>query len=119
MLIYPLLIGSPLKFGIGTFCMFTMAKRLLVAAAILATTSAVAAATCRCLPSDDCWPNDADWRSLNETVQGCLTKVTPIGAVCHDPTYDEVACAELQASWNDVKTQYAYAFTLHPTKQEK
>jgi hypothetical protein len=38
-------------------------------------------------------------------VNGNLVKVVPIGAVCHDPTYDKAACAEVKANWNDVQTQ--------------
>ena len=50
---------------------------------------------CRCLPTEPCWPSDAEWQSLNETVNGHVTRVTPLGAVCHDTSYDEDACNEL------------------------
>ncbi|KAH7040196.1 FAD binding domain-containing protein [Microdochium trichocladiopsis] len=46
------------------------------------------------------------------TVGGRLVKVTPIGAVCHDPTYDETKCAELQASWDNVATHYESTSSL-------
>ncbi|KAH8178865.1 hypothetical protein LIA77_00384 [Sarocladium implicatum] len=77
-------------------------KRALVT---LSVVSYVAARSCRCLPEDDCWPSKDVWSSFNSTVGGSLVKVTPIGAVCHDPTYDEAACAELRSNWDDVKTQ--------------
>lgn len=50
---------------------------------------------CRCRPDEPCWPSDADWQSLNETVSGQLSRVSPLGAVCHDPAYDEEACTAL------------------------
>lgn len=67
--------------------------------------SRVVARNCRCLPEDDCWPRKDTWDSLNSTVDGSLVKVTPIGAVCHDPTYNEGACSDLRSSWDDVKVQ--------------
>jgi hypothetical protein len=79
-----------------------------VALTALAAASSVAAKTCRCLPEDDCWPSKSIWDSFNSTVNGALVQVTPIGAVCHDPTYDGAACAELRASWDDVKIQYVF-----------
>lgn len=53
---------------------------------------------CRCLPTEPCWPSDAEWQSLNETVNGQLSRVLPLGAVCHDPTYDKEACGALLKS---------------------
>ncbi|SPO07197.1 related to FAD/FMN-containing isoamyl alcohol oxidase MreA-like, putative [Cephalotrichum gorgonifer] len=50
---------------------------------------------CRCLPTEPCWPSDADWQSLNETVGGQLSQVSPLGAVCHDPSYNADVCNEL------------------------
>lgn len=90
------------------FDTYTIMKRALgiaTAGLLLVATAAAAAATCRCLPGQECWPSEDEWRALNATVDGALVKVTPIGAVCHDPTYDQDACEDLQARWNDVKTQ--------------
>lgn len=93
-------------------------KVFLVALAAFAAVSRVAAAgpptppkepgkkDCHCLPEDACWPKKGEWDKFNSTVKGALVKVTPIGAVCHDPTYDEAACAELKKNWDDVKIQY-------------
>lgn len=78
---------------------------LLASLALTVSSSWAAAETCRCLPADDCWPSESEWDGLNSTVSGNLVKVVPIGAVCHDPTYDEAACAEVKASWNNVQTQ--------------
>jgi hypothetical protein len=77
----------------------------LIFAAVSALAALVTASDCHCFPGDDCWPSDSEWAALNETVQGRLVKVVPIGSVCHDPTYDEAACADLRARWDDVSTQ--------------
>lgn len=67
----------------------------LLIAGSLATPGPHGRPACRCLPTEPCWPSDAEWQSLNETVDGHLTRVSPLGAVCHDPSYDEEACNEL------------------------
>jgi hypothetical protein len=76
-----------------------------VTIAILASATRAVAKDCRCLPEDDCWPSKSTWDSFNSTVKGALVQVTPIGAVCHDPTYDEAACSDLRANWDDVAIQ--------------
>jgi hypothetical protein len=63
------------------------------------------ASDCRCMPGDDCWPSHGTWEALNATVGGRLIATVPIGSVCHDPTFDEEACAELRASWIQPLTQ--------------
>jgi len=63
-------------------------------------------ASCRCLPGDDCWPSTSSWDALNTTVGGKLVATVPIGSVCHDPTYDEAACAALRASWTLPQTHF-------------
>lgn len=60
---------------------------------------------CRSLPGDKLWPSSSDWNSLNETVSGRLIKTVPIGAVCHDPDYDEEECLKLQDQWLDTSLQ--------------
>lgn len=50
--------------------------------------------SCRCKPDDSCWPSPHQWKGLNESVQGNLVAVRPVGNVCHDPTYDREACAK-------------------------
>lgn len=52
---------------------------------------------CRCLPHEPCWPTSVHWQSLNESVDGNLALVHPVGAVCHDPTFDQARCDELLA----------------------
>lgn len=50
---------------------------------------------CRCRPSDECWPATATWDQLNETLNGNLARLRPIGAVCHEADYSESACNAL------------------------
>lgn len=69
------------------------------------TADYASSAKCRCLPGDACWPSNSAWAKLNTTVSGALIKTVPIGSPCHDPTYDEAACAALQDSWTLVETQ--------------
>lgn len=55
--------------------------------------------SCRCFPGDECWPSDAEWSSLNATVDGRLIATVPLGSPCHDPYYDEEQCAYLRSQW--------------------
>ena len=55
--------------------------------------------SCRCLPGDDCWPRPGEWAQLNATVNGRLIATVPLGAPCHDPTYNATECSLLQEKW--------------------
>ncbi|PSN75563.1 FAD-binding domain-containing protein [Corynespora cassiicola Philippines] len=57
------------------------------------------AENCKCLPSDECWPDQQSWDKLNSTVGGRLVQTVPLGSPCHDPNYDEEKCAQLQEDW--------------------
>lgn len=61
---------------------------------------------CRCLPSDDCWPSDNVWAKFNSTVNGALIETVPLGSPCHEPNYDEDACAAVKSDWKWPMTQY-------------
>ncbi|OJD15980.1 hypothetical protein AJ78_03812 [Emergomyces pasteurianus Ep9510] len=50
--------------------------------------------SCRCKPDDPCWPSPHQWKRLNESVQGNLVTVRPVGNVCHAPNFDPEACAK-------------------------
>lgn len=63
---------------------------------------------CLKLPSDPDWPNQTTWSQLNSTVGGRLSATVPLGSVCHEPTYDAVACADLQAAWTVPGTQFVF-----------
>lgn len=34
---------------------------------------------CRCVASEDCWPNDTEWDAFNKTVGGRLIAPKPTG----------------------------------------
>lgn len=70
--------------------------------ALLGSVTAATAAntTCRCAPTDSCWPSAKDWAALNNTVEGHLIKTVPLGSACHDPTYDEKECKRIQDEWD-------------------
>jgi hypothetical protein len=59
---------------------------------------------CRCVPGDVCWPSSATWNSFNATVHGRLIATVPQASVCHDPFYDEAACAGLKEGWDLTQT---------------
>jgi hypothetical protein len=93
------------------FLLFKMLKSLTQVGSlmILATLFANAAAllsletkstTCKCYPGEACWPSDADWAALNSSISGRLISTVPLGAPCHDPTYNAAACAAFQAGYN-------------------
>jgi hypothetical protein len=72
----------------------------------LARSPAPRATTCKCYPGDSCWPTDAQWSALNQTVGGRLVKAIPPGAVCYEsfqgtPTEDAAKCAAVAAQWTN------------------
>lgn len=58
----------------------------------LALGTAVVHRGCRCRPHEPCWPSSDKWSTLNDTIQGNLVTVKPLGTVCHDPTFNDAAC---------------------------
>ncbi|KAL4778071.1 hypothetical protein BJX76DRAFT_344224 [Aspergillus varians] len=86
----------------------------IVAAAALLFSRATAWSTadCHCLPGDSCWPSADQWHVLNSTVGGRLIATVPVGSPCHDPTYNETACAELQADWSYPQTHYVSSSSI-------
>ncbi|KAF3386909.1 putative FAD-linked oxidoreductase [Penicillium rolfsii] len=68
---------------------------------LLAHGVAAAEQQCKCAPTDSCWPSDAKWSSLNETVSGRLIKTIPPGSVCYqtEPDYNRTACDLLLKNW--------------------
>ncbi|CAO3565865.1 unnamed protein product [Mortierella alpina] len=54
--------------------------------------------TCRCLPTQPCWPEKASWDAFGQTVGGLIT-TTPAAYECHDPHYDEAKCQEIQKGY--------------------
>ncbi|KAL4733970.1 hypothetical protein BDV11DRAFT_175203 [Aspergillus similis] len=51
---------------------------------------------CRCLPNDPCWPSAQSWNAFNQSVNGHLVSLRPIGAVCHGGEFNEAECAFAQ-----------------------
>ncbi|KAJ5523312.1 hypothetical protein N7513_012856 [Penicillium frequentans] len=62
---------------------------------------AAAAKSCRCLPSDSCWPSHAEWQSFNRTANGRVHTLRPVGVVCHESAYNSAACAIAQENEYD------------------
>ena len=60
---------------------------------------------CYCLPQDPCWPAPTEWAAFNASVGGRLVATVPLGSVCHEPTYDEGACATLRNGWRQSVVQ--------------
>ncbi|KKK21266.1 hypothetical protein P175DRAFT_0450907 [Aspergillus ochraceoroseus IBT 24754] len=87
----------------------------LAAVAALASNAVASSSQCYCMPGDSCWPSDSTWSSLNSTVGGRLIKTVPIGSPCHDPNYDEAACAALQADWTLPQTHEASSSSVMQT----
>ncbi|PHH68281.1 hypothetical protein CDD82_680 [Ophiocordyceps australis] len=81
----------------------------LVFAQLLLPLAASSTRTCRCIPGDSCWPDDAAWATLNDTLHGRLIKSSPLASVCHDPHYDEEACNALAKAWPLPQTLYPHA----------
>ncbi|KAI2768601.1 putative oxidoreductase [Daldinia loculata] len=51
---------------------------------------------CRCRPFEPCWPNEAEWTTLQDSVDGNLLPLKPIGHVCHHLALDRRACEDLK-----------------------
>ncbi|KAI0397479.1 FAD-binding domain-containing protein [Xylariaceae sp. FL0594] len=55
--------------------------------------------SCRCFPSDPCWPQLGAWNSFNSSLGGKLIAYVPIAAPCHyssTPGYAPAKCKALQ-----------------------
>lgn len=59
--------------------------------------------TCKCAPSDLCWPSEDEFNALNQTVAGKLIKGVPPGSVCYQESpwsnYNEADCEYVRANW--------------------
>ena len=77
--------------------------------------------TCKCYKGDNCWPSDNAWTELNNTVEGTLHAVSPIGKPCFKSynghlTYNNAQCDETTmnnqvAAWvvkEDTQIMYEY-----------
>ncbi|KAI0479882.1 hypothetical protein F4859DRAFT_530027 [Xylaria cf. heliscus] len=61
----------------------------------------VSANSCKCVPSDPCWPSTAEWDSLNVTISGRLIQSVPPAVVCYPSRqeYDQKACEDILQQW--------------------
>ncbi|KAK6085554.1 FAD-linked oxidoreductase-like protein 13 [Seiridium cupressi] len=56
--------------------------------------------TCRCTPEDPCWPSEAKWQALNESVAGKLIQTHPIAESCYGgPAADASTCDYVTSMW--------------------
>lgn len=76
------------------------------------TAAAAANTTCRCAPTDSCWPSAKDWSALNDTVDGRLIKTVPLGSACHDPMYNENECKRIQDAWDSPALHFSSASSV-------
>ncbi|KAJ9612185.1 hypothetical protein H2200_003782 [Cladophialophora chaetospira] len=74
--------------------------------------------SCKCAPTDPCWPSASEWVAFNKTVSGRLIKTVPVAAPCYKgPYYNAAACADIEARWSDSVFQsqfpigYSYPIT--------
>ncbi len=73
------------------------------------TNSTDSNAICKCIPGDRCWPSAKTWADFNTTIGGKLVTPTQLAVVCHNPSYDEAACAYIQEQWTSPFLQFVLA----------
>ncbi|KAI8216233.1 hypothetical protein K4K54_013208 [Colletotrichum sp. SAR 10_86] len=78
--------------------MLSIAK---VFVATFALTGGSLANTCKCTPSDTCWPSLSEWESFNQTISGKLVRTVPLASVCYksEPNYNEDSCNIFLSNW--------------------
>ncbi|KAJ5422931.1 FAD-binding domain-containing protein, partial [Penicillium cf. griseofulvum] len=59
------------------------------------------AQNCRCLPQDPCWPSPEEWKTFNDSIDGNLVSVKPVGHVCHGPKFDNESCESVISMTHD------------------
>ncbi|KAJ5963115.1 hypothetical protein N7481_013420 [Penicillium waksmanii] len=57
--------------------------------------------SCRCQPDQPCWPTEAQWAALNNSIEGNLVTVRPLASSCHDPDFSASECSVVQANTNN------------------
>jgi hypothetical protein len=54
------------------------------------------------VPTEPCWPTEAEWSSFNTSIGGNLIASTPPAIACYPgPAYNEAVCNQTLASWLD------------------
>ena len=64
------------------------------------------APSCRCMPSDTCWPSPEEWANFNQSLGGKLVATTPLALPCHIPSYNSTTCQYLKSQWTNPFLQY-------------
>ncbi|KAI8258043.1 FAD-linked oxidoreductase ZEB1 [Colletotrichum sp. SAR 10_77] len=84
-------------------------------AVAVAATKLANASDCKCAPGDFCWPSDAVWTALNETISGRLLKTVLPGSVCYkdQPNYDEAACQAVLSNWTTAAFHSSDPVSVH------
>lgn len=58
---------------------------------------------CKPIPGDARWPSNAEWATLNSTIQGRLLQPAPPAAACHPgrPEFNSIACDAVKKGFAD------------------
>ncbi|KAL4780294.1 hypothetical protein BJX76DRAFT_364412 [Aspergillus varians] len=73
---------------------------------------------CRCLPHERCWPSAHDWNVFNQSVNGHLIHLRPIGAVCHGHEFNQTECDDVRTHTNNSVWRASEPATLQSTNWE-
>jgi hypothetical protein len=69
--------------------------------ALNVTTKKARSTSCKCTPTDSCWPSTPIWNLLNLAVSGNLIKTTPIAISCYPgPQQNAAQCQNVNNNWN-------------------
>ena len=80
-----------------------MARRLLtiLGFAQLGAWATQGNSSCRCLSTDDCWPSQTDFATLQNQLSHPLIHPTPLAAACYPVDAPSANCADVQQNWFD------------------
>ena len=89
-----------------------LSKQVPIVLSIIVAGTTASRSTCKCGPTDSCWPAAREWAVLNATVGGRLIATVPAGSPCHTATqlaagnsttgsYNATACEAVQSDWHD------------------
>ncbi|KAL4757919.1 uncharacterized protein BDW70DRAFT_170941 [Aspergillus foveolatus] len=101
-------------------CSAVILSLLLLTISFKSTTSAPNSPRrkCRCLPNDPCWPSAQTWSAFNQSVNGHLISLRPIGAVCHGREFNEAECAFAQQNTYNAQWRASQPGALQTTNWE-
>ncbi|OJJ05795.1 hypothetical protein ASPVEDRAFT_87129 [Aspergillus versicolor CBS 583.65] len=74
--------------------------------------------SCRCLPHEPCWPSTNEWNIFNESINGHLVHLRPVGAICHGKEFDQDACNFVQENANNSVWRASEPATLQSANWE-